>query len=123
MVLEPVQRERTVYRFDGAAASTCCSRTGSGRVGPLPAGQGLLVWHVDPERAELGAWNTDERRAAVSLVQADGRNDLGAAAARRRRRPVPGPHRRDWFRSHMGGGIQLTGIEVASRSGPCRRTS
>lgn len=33
-------------------------------------GHGLLVWSVDPERGELGAWNGDERRRAVGLIGA-----------------------------------------------------
>jgi M6 family metalloprotease-like protein len=113
LVLEPVQRGRTVYRFDGRDGDYLLlenrQRKGTDRFLP---GAGLLIWHVDPERAELGAWNTDERRAAVSLVQADGRNDLGRGRRADAGDPFPGSTDRGWFRSHMGGGIQLTGIEV-----------
>jgi immune inhibitor A len=69
MTMAPVQRDRTVYRFDGKDGEYLLlenrQRKGSDRFLP---GSGLLIWHVDPERGELGAWNNDERRAAVSLV-------------------------------------------------------
>lgn len=31
-------------------------------------GHGLLVWGIDPERGELGGWNSDERSPAVALL-------------------------------------------------------
>jgi M6 family metalloprotease-like protein len=113
MTMPPVQRDRTVYRFDGSDGEYLLlenrQRKGSDRFLP---GAGLLIWNVDPERAELGAWNIDERRAAVSLIQADGRDDLGRGLRADSGDPFPGRTRRDWFRSHLAGGLQLTGIEV-----------
>lgn len=44
----------------------------------LPGG-GLLIWHIDEARRATLVFrdlNTDERRAAVALEQADGRNEL-----------------------------------------------
>jgi M6 family metalloprotease-like protein len=115
MTMAPVQRDRTVYRFNGEAGEYLLlenrQRKGSDRFLP---GSGLLIWSIDPERAELGAWNIDERRAAVSLIQADGRNDLGRGMRADSGDPFPGRTRRDWFRSHLAGGLQLTGIEVDS---------
>jgi M6 family metalloprotease-like protein len=113
MTMPAVQRDRTVYRFDGKDGEYLLlenrQRKGSDRFLP---GAGLLIWHVDPERGELGAWNTDERRAAVSLVQADGRDDLGRGARADAGDPFPGRTRRDWFGTHMAGGLQLSSIEV-----------
>jgi hypothetical protein len=45
-------------------------------------------------------------------VQADGRDDLGRGLRADSGDPFPGRTRRDWFRSHLAGGLQLTGIEV-----------
>jgi M6 family metalloprotease-like protein len=113
MTLQPVQRDRTVYRFDGADGEYLLlenrQRKGSDRFLP---GAGLLIWSVDPERAELGAWNSDEARAAVALIQADGRNDLAQGLRADSGDPFPGRTQRDWFRTHIAGGLQLTGIEV-----------
>jgi M6 family metalloprotease-like protein len=113
MLIEPVQRSRKVYRFDGEGQEYLLfenrQRQGSDRF--LPE-SGLLIWHIDPERGELGAWNTDERRAAVSLIQADGRNDLAGGRRADPGDPFPGSTGRDWFRSHTAGGMQLTGIEA-----------
>jgi M6 family metalloprotease-like protein len=120
MVLPPVQESRTVYRFDGTGGTYLLmenrQRRGSDRFLP---GTGLLIWHVDPERGELGAWNSDERRAAVSLIQADGREDLERGLRADAGDPFPGRSRRDWFRTPVSGGLQLTGIESA-RDGTLR---
>ena len=110
---EPVQRTRTVYRFDGESGEYLLlenrQRIGSDRYLP---GSGLLVWRVDPERAELGAWNSDERRAAVSLVEADGRNDLSRGFRADAGDPFPGRTTRNWYRAQLGGGFQLSSILV-----------
>ena len=52
------------------------NRSDQGSDRHLP-GHGLLVWSVDPERAELGAWNGDERRpaGAGSSCPTPGRED------------------------------------------------
>jgi M6 family metalloprotease-like protein len=110
IALEPVQRSRTVYRFDTEGSEYLLfenrQRIGSDRF--LPA-TGMLVWNVDPERGELGAWNNDERRAAVSLIKGDDGSPVRRADAGD---PFPGRSDRDWFRTHQAGGLQLTNIGV-----------
>jgi M6 family metalloprotease-like protein len=116
MRIAPVQRSRTIYRFDGEAGEYLLfenrQRIGTDRFIP---GTGLLVWRVDPERAELGAWNSDERRAAVSLIEADARGDLANGFRADGGDPFPGRTKRDWFRSHLSGGLQFTGIMVSNQ--------
>jgi M6 family metalloprotease-like protein len=111
IALEPVQHSRTVYRFDGDGSDYLLienrQRVGSDRFLP---GEGLLVWHVDPERGELGAWNNDPRRPAVSLIQADDRGDLAKGRRADSGDPFPGRTERDWFRSLQAGGLQLSQI-------------
>jgi M6 family metalloprotease-like protein len=113
IALPPVQQSRTVYRFDGDHGDYLLfenrQKLGSDRFLP---GSGLLIWRVDPERAELGAWNSDERKAAVGLVEADGRGDLARGLRADSGDPFPGRSRRSWFRSHVAGGLQLTGLTV-----------
>lgn len=71
--LPPVQRSARVLRHefeDGTGRYLLLeNRAAQGSDRDLP-GHGLLVWRVDPERAELGAWNSDERRPAVGLLGA-----------------------------------------------------
>lgn len=112
---QPVQQSRTIYRFDGDAGDYLLfeNRQRKGTDRGLP-GEGLLIWRIDPERAELGAWNNDERRAAVSLVKADQR-DLARGDRADSGDPFPGRTQRDWFRSHVAGGLQLTGIRIEER--------
>ncbi|MGQ0560750.1 MAG: immune inhibitor A domain-containing protein, partial [Gemmatimonadota bacterium] len=88
----PIQSDPLVYRYDvpGSAEYVLLEnrqRTGSDKFLP---GSGLLAWHIDPERAELGAWNSDERRAAVSLIEADGRADLANGGRADATDPFPG---------------------------------
>jgi M6 family metalloprotease-like protein len=113
IALPPVQQSRTVYRFDGENGDYLLfenrQKLGSDRFLP---GSGLLIWRIDPERAELGAWNSDERKAAVGLVEADGRGDLARGLRADAGDPFPGRTRRSWFRSHVAGGLQLTGLTV-----------
>lgn len=97
VAVPPVQRSGRVFRYDledGSGRYLLLenrSRQGSDR--DLP-GHGLLAWGIDPERAELGAWNADERRPAVgllgstaagSLVPVDGHDHSGPYPGR----PVP----------------------------------
>jgi M6 family metalloprotease-like protein len=118
--MDPVQRSRTVYRFDGDGDDYLLienrQRIGSDRFLP---GEGLLIWHVDPERGELGAWNNDERRAAVSLIEADGRDDLARGRRADAGDPFPGRAAQDWFRTLNAGGLQLTKL-TQTRSGVIR---
>jgi M6 family metalloprotease-like protein len=111
--MAPVQESRTIFRFDGEDGAYLLfenrQQIGSDRFLP---GSGLLIWRVDPDRGELGAWNTDERKAAVSLIEADGRGDLARGMRADGGDPFPGRTERDWFRSHAAGGLQLSGITV-----------
>jgi len=111
--IPPVQKERTVYRFDGDDGGYLLlenrQRTGSDRFLP---GRGLLVWEVDPERAELGAWNNDERRAAVALVEADARGDMRAGRRADSGDPFPGRSARTSFHSYQAGGLHLSNISL-----------
>jgi M6 family metalloprotease-like protein len=114
MTFEPVQRGHTVYRFDGSRGEYLLleNRQKAGSDRHLPGG-GLLIWSVDPERGELGAWNGDEKRAAVQLIQADDRNDLGTRTLRADAGdPFPGRSRRTTFQSYFAGGLQLSNIRV-----------
>jgi M6 family metalloprotease-like protein len=113
IALDPVQRSRTVYRVQGNGRDYLLlenrQRIGSDR---HIAGSGLLVWHIDPERAELGAWNTDERRAAVGIIEADGRGDLARGRRADAGDPFPGRAERRALSTEIAGGLQLSGIDV-----------
>jgi M6 family metalloprotease-like protein len=112
--IAPVQESRTVYRVQGGGSDYLLlenrQRVGSDR---HLAGTGLLVWQIDPERAELGAWNSDERRAAVGIIQADGRNDLARGRRADAGDPFPGRFNRTMFATELGGGLQLADLDVA----------
>jgi M6 family metalloprotease-like protein len=90
---EPVEHSRVIYRYDVPHRKDEYllfenrQRVGSDRFLP---GHGLLAWRIDPERGELGAWNGDERRAAVALLDADGRGDLKLGARADGGDPFPG---------------------------------
>lgn len=100
MVFEPVATSQAVYRYDipNSAGSYMLleNRQRLGSDSYLP-GHGLLAWRIDPERGELGAWNTDERRSAVTLIDADGRNDLANGLRADSGDPFPGSKKRDSF--------------------------
>lgn len=91
--LPPVEQGRVVYRYDLPRRNgeylllENRQRVGSDRYLP---GHGLLAWRIDPERGELGAWNNDERRSAISLIEADGRSDLQKGARADGGDPYPG---------------------------------
>ena len=89
----PVEREAHIFRYDFPSGSgeylLLENRQKIGSDKKLP-GHGLLAWRVDPERAELGAWNSDERRPAVTLIEADGRNDLQRGGRADAADPFPG---------------------------------
>ncbi len=91
--LPPVERDPEIFRYDLSSGSgeyllfENRQRVGSDK--RLP-GHGLLAWRVDPERGELGAWNSDERKPAVTLVEADGRADLARGGRADASDPYPG---------------------------------
>ena len=89
----PVEREAHVFRYDFPSGSgeylLLENRQKIGSDKKLP-GHGLLAWRIDPERAELGAWNSDERRPAVTLIEADGRRDLARGGRADATDPFPG---------------------------------
>ena len=97
---EPVEKGATVYRYDLPHRSgeylllENRQRIGSDKFLP---GQGLLAWRIDPERGELGAWNTDERRGAVALLDADGRGDLKNGVRADASDPFPGASDQRFF--------------------------
>jgi M6 family metalloprotease-like protein len=116
IVLPPVQQSRTVYRVQGAGSEYLLlenrQRIGSDR---FLAGQGLLVWSVDPERAELGAWNSDERRSAVGIIEADGGGDLAHGRRADSGDTYPGRTGRKSFSTELAGGVRLTDIALEER--------
>jgi M6 family metalloprotease-like protein len=91
--IEPVERNPVIYRYDLPHRSGDYllfenrQRIGSDTFLP---GHGLLAWRIDAERAELGAWNGDERRPAVALLDADGRADMRFGARADNSDPFPG---------------------------------
>ena len=117
--IAPVERDRTVYRYDADDGSgrylLLENRQRIGSDKKLP-GQGLLTWQVDPERGELGVWNRDERRTAVGLAQSDGpvkRVGIGRADGRD---PLPGRSGRQSFRWRIDRAFSLTDV-VEERDG------
>jgi len=95
--IPPVASSGRVFRHDlkrdGGEYLLLENRQPQGSDRALP-GHGLLVWRVDGEQAELGAWNGDEQRPAVSLLQADGFDDLMRGAPADLGDPFPGASRR-----------------------------
>ena len=93
ITIPPVEREAHIFRYDlpNTAGEYLLleNRQKIGSDKKLP-GHGLLAWRVDPERAELGAWNSDERRPAVTLIEADGRRDLARGGRADATDPFPG---------------------------------
>ena len=118
-----VEREPMVYRYDLPSGSgeyllfENRQKIGSDKFLP---GHGLLAWRVDPERAELGAWNTDERRAAVALIQADGRDDLAQDGRADATDPFPGALGERLFRVGDVPTLRLTWIR--ERNGTVQTT-
>jgi M6 family metalloprotease-like protein len=118
LIIPPVARDRTIYRYDvqGGRGEYALlenrQRIGSDR--HLP-GTGLLLWRVDPEQGELGAWNGDERRAAVMLQEADGRNDLARGNSADAGDPFPGATRRRAVALPQPATLALAGIREVDR--------
>jgi M6 family metalloprotease-like protein len=100
LVIPPVGSHRKVFRYDlpGPRGEYLLleNRQQVGSDKALP-GRGLLVWRVDPQQGELGEWNGDEQRPAVSLIQADGRDDLQRGLPADAGDPFPGASQRSQF--------------------------
>jgi len=98
--LKPVNSTPSVLRYDIPNTKgeylLLENRQRAGSDQYLP-GKGLLAWHIDPERGELGAWNSDERRPAVSLMEADGQDDLRRGARADSGDPFPGSRAKHTF--------------------------
>ncbi len=116
--IRPVQESRTIYRYDIPGAPNQYllfenrQRQGSDR--GLP-GSGLLVWQVDSDRAEMGAWNSDEDHPAVGLVEADGRRDLRRGRPAGPGDPFPGFTRQEVF--ELAGNPPLRLSEIREEAG------
>jgi M6 family metalloprotease-like protein len=116
--IRPVQESRTVYRYDIPGTTNQYllfenrQRQGSDR--GLP-GSGLLVWEIDEDRGEMGAWNTDEEHPAVGLVEADGRRDLRRGRPAGPGDPFPGFTRQDVF--ELTGDRPLRLSEIREQNG------
>ncbi|MEX2284782.1 MAG: M6 family metalloprotease domain-containing protein [Gemmatimonadota bacterium] len=115
----PVENNATVYRYDLPHRSgeylllENRQRIGSDKFLP---GKGLLAWRIDPERGELGAWNTDERRGAVALLDADGRGDLKHGVRADASDPFPGASDQRFFAPADVPTFRLARIKEESRS-------
>jgi M6 family metalloprotease-like protein len=115
IALAPVETSRRVLRYDLPDGSGNYllmenrERLGSDKQVP---GTGMLVWKIDPERGELGAWNTNELRPAVGLQQADGRHDLEHGLRADAGDPFPGSSGRHRFEFTDGGALRLSNIEL-----------
>jgi M6 family metalloprotease-like protein len=111
--LPPIERDPEIYRYDlpnGTGEYVLFeNRQKVGADKKLP-GHGLLAWRVDPERGELGAWNSDERRPAVTLLEADGRGDLGRGGRADASDPYPGALARQMLRTAELQSLRLTWI-------------
>ncbi|HEX7091063.1 MAG TPA: M6 family metalloprotease domain-containing protein, partial [Longimicrobiales bacterium] len=97
LAIPAVGAARTVFRYDlpgrGGEYLLLENRRLEGSDAHLP-GPGLLVWRVDPEPAELGLWNNDERRPAVALIEADGKGELARGHVADAGDPFPGESHR-----------------------------
>lgn len=111
--LPPVERDPEIYRYDLPNGSgeylLLENRQKIGADKRLP-GHGLLAWRVDPERGELGAWNSDERRPAVTLLEADGRRDLARGGRADASDPYPGALQKQILRTTDIQTLRLTWI-------------
>jgi hypothetical protein len=101
------------------------NRTARGADASAP-GTGLLIWHVNEAVLDARPWgiNDDERRPAVRVVQADGRDDLAVRAnVGDAGDPFPGSSAIDaisdasvpWLRTSDGvpTGVRIDGITIA----------
>jgi M6 family metalloprotease-like protein len=109
----PVERDRTVFRYDADDGTgrylLLENRRRIGSDKELP-GEGLLVWQVDPEPGELGIWNRDERRTAVGLARGFGAAPQQRADRADPRDPLPGVTERRNFRWTTHADFTMTDI-------------
>ncbi|MGH7444391.1 MAG: M6 family metalloprotease domain-containing protein [Longimicrobiales bacterium] len=111
--LESVENSRTIKRYDAPAGDGYLlfeNRQQLGSDAHVP-GHGLLAWRVDPERGEIGAWNNDERRAAVRIVAAEPDSHLLGGLRATANDPYPGKSDTDRFIAKLSGGFALSSIE------------
>ncbi len=111
--LDPVMASRTVKRYDREGSDDYLLFENRQRLGSdshIP-GHGLLAWRVDPERAEIGAWNNDERRAAVKVLPADVNTRIVLGLNATANDPFPGETGQDAFLAALPGGFALSSIE------------
>ena len=103
---------RTVLRYDVPSGGYLLfeNRQQQGSDAQLP-GHGLLAWRIDPERGELGAWNSDERRSAVRVIAADRSTHLLDRLRASATDPFPGAAARLSFVARVPGGLALSDIE------------
>ncbi len=112
--LPPVETSHRIWRYDlddGSGKYILFEnreRLGSDSYVP---GTGLLAWHVDPERGELGAWNSDERMMAVGVVEADGLMQLERGRNANAGDPFPGATHRHRFELLDPQPFRLSSIE------------
>lgn len=109
----PVEREPVVYRYDVPDSSgrylLLENRQKLGSDSHLP-GEGLLLWRIEPERGELGAWNNDERRPAVGLIEAADRGEFGHVLRGHPGDPFPGDSKRTEYHSQNEPRFRLSSI-------------
>lgn len=111
LALEPVIDSRVVKRYDHGDGSYLLfeNRQQKGSDSFIP-GHGLLAWRVDPERAEIGAWNNDERRTAVRVVPADPTIPMVGGLGGSHNDPFPGAAGRDAYVAPALGGFAISSI-------------
>ncbi|HEY8468921.1 MAG TPA: M6 family metalloprotease domain-containing protein [Longimicrobiales bacterium] len=114
LAIPAVGSARTVFRYDlpgrGGEYLLLENRRLEGSDAYLP-GSGLLVWRVDPEPAELGLWNNDERRPAVALIEADGKGELARGRVADAGDPFPGESQRTTLALDPPAAFRLSNIE------------
>ena len=111
LTLDPVVDSRVVKRYDYDDGSYLLFENRQLRKSDsyIP-GHGLLAWRIDPERAEIGAWNNDERRAAVRIVPADATIKLVGGLGGSHNDPFPGAADREAFVAPTLGGFAISSI-------------
>ncbi|HEX9106227.1 MAG TPA: M6 family metalloprotease domain-containing protein [Longimicrobiales bacterium] len=116
-----VETSHTVFRYDlpGTDGEYLLleNRQQIGSDKALP-GEGLLAWHVDPERGELGMWNSDERRPALAVLRAAGALDPLRPHLADGDDPFPGRSHRHSFDYLRPAGFRLS--QISEKAGLVR---